>query len=106
MHKQDTLAADHIERRLLQPGRLAQILSSVVDRRKDRAERRTAHIAALRKRAAEADAKLEGRWMQALAWHLQSDWTARGAWQSFAADRGVRLVPGGSSVRRHSLTRR
>lgn len=59
MHKLDTLVADHIERRLLQPARLEQILSSVVDRRKGRAERRTAHIAELRKRAAEADAKLK-----------------------------------------------
>ena len=53
------VVADHIERRLLQPDRLEQILSSVLDRRKDRAERRTAHIAELRKRAAEADAKLK-----------------------------------------------
>jgi len=59
MHRLDTLVADHIERRLLQPARLAQILSSVLDRRKERAERRTAHIAELRKRAAAADAKLK-----------------------------------------------
>src|SRR5579864_1465161 len=42
-----------------QPARLEEILSSVLDRREERAERRTAHIAALRKRAAEADAKLK-----------------------------------------------
>src|SRR5215471_2024806 len=59
MQKLDTLVADHIERRLLQPARLEQILSSVLDRRKERAVRRTAHIAELRKRAAEADAKLK-----------------------------------------------
>jgi len=59
MHKLDTLVADHIERRLLQPARLEQILSSVLDRQKERAERRTGHIAELRKRAAEADAKLK-----------------------------------------------
>jgi site-specific DNA recombinase len=59
MEKLDTLVADHIEHRLLQPARLEQILSSVLDRREERAERRTAHIAALRKRAAEADAKLK-----------------------------------------------
>jgi site-specific DNA recombinase len=59
MEKLDTLVADHIERRLLQPARLEKILSSVLDRREERAERRTAHIAALRKRAAEADAKLK-----------------------------------------------
>jgi site-specific DNA recombinase len=43
----------------LQPARLEKILSSVLDRREERAERRTAHIAALRKRAAETDAKLK-----------------------------------------------
>ena len=59
MHKLDTLVADHIERRLLQPARLEHILSSVLDRRKERAERRTSHIAELRKRTAEADAKLK-----------------------------------------------
>jgi hypothetical protein len=59
MEKLDSVVADHIERRLLQPDRLEQILSSVLDRRKDRAERRTAHIAELRKRATEADAKLK-----------------------------------------------
>ena len=59
MEKLDTLVADHIERRLLQSSRLEEILSSVLDRREERAERRTAHIAALRKRAAEADAKLK-----------------------------------------------
>ena len=59
MQKLDTLVADHIERRLLQPARLEEILSSVLDRREERAERRTAHIAALRKRAAETDAKLK-----------------------------------------------
>jgi chromosome segregation ATPase len=58
MHKLDTLVAEHIERRL-QPARLEQILSSVLDRRNKRAERRTAHIAELRKRASEADAKLK-----------------------------------------------
>ena len=59
MQKLDTLVADHIEHRLLQPKRLEQILSSVLDRRKERADRRTAHIAELRKRASEADAKLK-----------------------------------------------
>jgi site-specific DNA recombinase len=49
----------HIEQRLLQPKRLEQILSSVLDRRNERAERRTTHIAELRQRASEADAKLK-----------------------------------------------
>lgn len=57
--KLDRVVADHIEQRLLQPKRLEQILSSVLDRREERAERRTAHIAELRKRASEADAKLK-----------------------------------------------
>jgi site-specific DNA recombinase len=59
MNKLDTLVADHIERRLLQPSRLEEILSSVLDRREERAERRATHIAELRKRAAEVDAKLK-----------------------------------------------
>jgi site-specific DNA recombinase len=59
MDKLDSVVADHIEHRLLQPKRLEQILSSVLDRREERAERRTAHFAELRKRASEADAKLK-----------------------------------------------
>jgi site-specific DNA recombinase len=59
MDKLDRVVADHIEHRLLQPKRLEQVLSSVLDRRQERAERRTAHIAELRKRASEADAKLK-----------------------------------------------
>jgi site-specific DNA recombinase len=59
MDKLDRVVADHIEHRLLQPKRLEQILSSVLNRREERAERRTAHMAALRKRASEADAKLK-----------------------------------------------
>src|SRR6516164_3308159 len=59
MHKLDMFVADHIERRLLQPARLEEILSSVLNRREERAERRTAHISALRNRAAEADGKLK-----------------------------------------------
>ena len=59
MDKLDTLVADHIEQRLLQPKRLERSLSTVLDRREERAERRVAHIAQLRKRAAEAEAKLK-----------------------------------------------
>ena len=59
MEKLDSVVAEHIEHRLLQPKRLEQILSNVLDRREERAERRTAHIAELRKRASEADAKLK-----------------------------------------------
>jgi site-specific DNA recombinase len=59
MEKLDRLVAEHLERRLLQPKRLEQILSSVLDRREERAQRRQSHIAELRKRAAEADVKLK-----------------------------------------------
>ena len=59
MEKLDNLVADHIEHRLLQPSRLEKILSSVLDRREDRTERHAKHIAELRKRATEADAKLK-----------------------------------------------
>ncbi|WP_334387774.1 recombinase family protein [Bradyrhizobium sp. AZCC 2262] len=58
MEKLDNLVAEHIEQRLLQPSRLERLLSHVLDRRKDRAERRRSHIADLCKRATEADAKL------------------------------------------------
>jgi site-specific DNA recombinase len=59
MEKLDSVVVEHIEQRLLQPKRLEQILSRVLDRRKERTERRTTHIAELRKRAAEAEAKLK-----------------------------------------------
>jgi site-specific DNA recombinase len=57
--KLDNLVAEYIEQRLLQPKRLEQLLSHVLDRRTERAERRRSHIADLRKRATEADAKLK-----------------------------------------------
>jgi site-specific DNA recombinase len=59
MDKPDCVVVDHIEQRLLQPKRLEEILSSVLHRREERAERRTTHIAELRKRASETDAKLK-----------------------------------------------
>ena len=59
MEKLDSVVAEHIEQRLLQPKRLEEILSTVLYRRKDRAKSRTAHIAELRKRASEAEAKLK-----------------------------------------------
>jgi hypothetical protein len=59
MEKLDSVIAEQIEHRLFQPKRLEQILSRVLDRREDRAKRRTAHIAELRKRASEAEAKLK-----------------------------------------------
>jgi len=59
MEKLDRFVADHIEHRLLQPDRLEKVLSSVLDRREERSERQATHIAELRKRATEADAKLK-----------------------------------------------
>jgi site-specific DNA recombinase len=59
MEKLDTVVAEYIEQRLLEPKRLEQLLSHVLDRRTERAERRKSHIAELRKRAAEADAKTQ-----------------------------------------------
>jgi len=59
MEKLDTPVTDHIERRMLQPARLEEMLSSVLSRREERAKRWATHIAELRKRAAEVDAKLK-----------------------------------------------
>ncbi|UPK35259.1 recombinase family protein [Bradyrhizobium sp. 186] len=59
MEKLDSVVAEHIEQRLLQPKRLEQILSAILHCRKERAERRTAHIAELRKRGSESEAKLK-----------------------------------------------
>jgi site-specific DNA recombinase len=59
MEKLDSVVAEHIEQRLLQPKRLEQILSRVLNRHEEPVKRRTAHIAELRKRASEADAKLK-----------------------------------------------
>ena len=59
MEKLDNLVAEYIEQRLLQPKRLEQTLSHVLDHRNERAERRKSPIAGLRKRAARADAKLK-----------------------------------------------
>ncbi len=59
MEKLDGLVADHLEKRLLKPERLEELLSSILTRREERAERRAEHIAELRKRAAEAEAKLK-----------------------------------------------
>jgi hypothetical protein len=59
MEKLDNLVGEYIEQRLLQPKRLEQLLSHVLDRRNERAERRKLHIAELRERATEADARLK-----------------------------------------------
>ncbi|GAA4824015.1 recombinase family protein [Sphingosinicella ginsenosidimutans] len=59
MDKLDELIVTHLEERLLQPERLETILSTVLDRREERAERRRDHIAELNRRAAESALRLK-----------------------------------------------
>ena len=59
MEKLDTLVADHLDRRLLDPDRLEEVMADMIERRDEWAARRRGHIGELRKRAAEADAKLK-----------------------------------------------
>src|SRR5258708_3034044 len=59
MERVDDLVAGHLEERLLDPERLEQVLSIVLDRRQERAERRAAHAVELRKKAAEAEVRLK-----------------------------------------------
>lgn len=58
MHKLDDAIIDHLESRLLDPGRLAALMEQLLDRREEWADQRRSHIAEMRKRATEADAKL------------------------------------------------
>jgi site-specific DNA recombinase len=58
MEKLDALVATHLEKRLLDPKRLEQVLSTVLDRREERSERKRHHIAELDKRATETDLRL------------------------------------------------
>ena len=58
MDKLDHLVAGHLEERLLQPKRLETILSSLLDRRQERAERRREHLADLNRRITETDQRL------------------------------------------------
>ena len=50
MEKLDDLVANHLEKRLLAPARLEEILSTVLDRRQERTDRKQKHIAELKKR--------------------------------------------------------
>ena len=59
MRKLDDLVASHLERRLLDPERLEEVLGALLDRREERASRRRIVAAELAKRAAEADARLK-----------------------------------------------
>lgn len=58
MDRLDQAVIDDLERRLLQPERLAVLMGNVLDRRSERIERRRSHIAELGKRATEAEARL------------------------------------------------
>jgi site-specific DNA recombinase len=59
MEKLDDLVANHLEKRLLNPARLEEVLSTVLDRRQERSERKQQHIAELNKRATETDLRLK-----------------------------------------------
>ena len=59
MDKLDRAVVDHLEWRLLDPTRLATMMDQLLERREEWNERRRGHIAELRKRAAEAEAKLK-----------------------------------------------
>ena len=58
MDRLDHLVASHLEERLLQPKRLETILSSLLDRRQERSERRREHLADLHRRITETDQRL------------------------------------------------
>ena len=58
MDKLDDLVASHLEERLLQPKRLETILTNLLDRREERAERRREHLAELNRRITETDQRL------------------------------------------------
>ena len=55
----DRAVVDHLEWWLLDPARLTTMMDQLLERREEWNERRRGHIAELRKRAAEAEAKLK-----------------------------------------------
>lgn len=55
----DAAVIHHLENRLLEPKRLAEMMVNIIDRRDDFVQRRSKHIADLRKRATETEAKLQ-----------------------------------------------
>ena len=59
MDRLDDLVANNLAERLLDPDRLEEVLSEVLDRRQERSERRREHIAELNKRAAETELRLK-----------------------------------------------
>ncbi len=59
MDKLDRAVADHLEWRILDPQRLTIMMDQLLERREEWTERRRGHITELRKRQAEAEAKLK-----------------------------------------------
>jgi site-specific DNA recombinase len=59
MPKLDDLVAHHLEERLLDPERREGTLEALLDRRHERLQRRQQHATGLRKKAAEASARLK-----------------------------------------------
>jgi DNA invertase Pin-like site-specific DNA recombinase len=59
MDRVDQAVVHHLETRLLDPARLAGLMENIIDRRAEWAERRQKHVGDLRRRAAEAAAKLK-----------------------------------------------
>lgn len=58
MEELDTIVASYLEDRLLEPGRLKELLSGLLVRREAHAERQKGRIVELKKQAADAEAKL------------------------------------------------
>lgn len=59
MEKLDALVAGYLQKRLLDPERLEEVLAAVLDRRQERTGRRREYIAELNKRATETDLRLK-----------------------------------------------
>ena len=58
MDKLDEAIISHLEDRLLEPQRLEALMEQLLDRREEWADQRRAHVSELRKKATEAEAKL------------------------------------------------
>ena len=59
MERLDDLVAGYLSERLLDPDRLEDVLSDVLDRRQERSDRRREHIAELNRRASETELRLK-----------------------------------------------
>jgi hypothetical protein len=57
-HQLDDIVVTHLEERLLNPDRLADLLVSILDRRRADGDRQQERVATLTRQAADADAKL------------------------------------------------